>query len=72
MRVVAEDILVDRDKAAVRSSVEGIATPEGAARPILIEIFRIEDGRLAEMWGISSGFPTSASPEDLLRRRPSA
>jgi hypothetical protein len=67
MRVVAEDILVDRDKAAVRSSVEGIAAPDGGARPMLIEIFRIEDGRLAEMWGISSGFPTSASPEDLLR-----
>jgi predicted SnoaL-like aldol condensation-catalyzing enzyme len=63
MRVVAEDILVDGDKAAVRSTVEGI----GGAQPILIEIFRIDDGRLAEMWGVSAGFPASASPEDLLR-----
>lgn len=55
MRVVADDILVDGDKVAIRSSVEGIATPDGAARPMLIEIFRIEDGRLAETWGITEG-----------------
>jgi predicted SnoaL-like aldol condensation-catalyzing enzyme len=55
MRVVAEDILVDGDKVAVRSYVEGIATPDGEARPMLMEIFRIDDGRLAEMWGITEG-----------------
>jgi predicted SnoaL-like aldol condensation-catalyzing enzyme len=64
MRVVAEDILVDGDKVAVRSSVEGIAIPEGGLRPVLMEIFRVDEGRLAEMWGASSGFPRS--PEDLL------
>jgi predicted SnoaL-like aldol condensation-catalyzing enzyme len=64
MRVVAEDILVDGDKVAVRSSVDGIAAPDSGARPMLMEIFRIDDGRLAEMWGISSGFPRS--PEDIL------
>lgn len=51
MRVVAEDILVDGDKVAVRSSVHGI----GSAQPMLIEIFRIENGRLAETWGITEG-----------------
>lgn len=66
MRVVAQDILVDGDKAAVRSTVEGIATPDGDTQPALFEIFRIDDGRLAEMWGASTGFPPSASPEDLL------
>ena len=66
MRVVAQDILVDGDKAAVRSTVEGIAAPDGGAQPMLFEIFRIDDGRFAEMWGASTGFPTSASPEDLL------
>jgi predicted SnoaL-like aldol condensation-catalyzing enzyme len=55
MRVVAEDILVDGDKVAVRSSVEGTGTPDGGARPTLIEIFRIDDGRLAEAWGITEG-----------------
>ena len=66
MRVVAQDILVDGDKAAVRSAVEGIANPDGGPPPMLFEIFRIDDGRFAEMWGASTGFPASASPEDLL------
>lgn len=66
MRVVAQDILVDGDKAAVRSAVEGIAAPDSGAQPMLFEIFRIDDGRLAEMWGASTGFPVQASPEDLL------
>jgi predicted SnoaL-like aldol condensation-catalyzing enzyme len=55
IRVVAEDILVDGDKVAVRSSVRGTGTPDGAAQPMLFEIFRIDDGRLAEMWGVTEG-----------------
>ena len=66
IRVVAQDILVDGDKAAVRSAVEGIADRDGDAQPMLFEIFRIDDGRLAEMWGASTGFPPSDDPEDLL------
>src|SRR3954453_13922560 len=60
IRVVAQDILVDGDKVAVRSSVEGVATPDGDAQPMLFEIFRTDDGRFAEMWGASAGFPPSA------------
>jgi hypothetical protein len=66
MRVVAQDILVDGDKAAVRSTVEGIAVPDGDGRPMLFEIFRFDDGRFAEMWGAATGFPPSAGPEDVL------
>lgn len=51
MRVVAEDILVDGDMVTVRSSVEGTGTPDGGPPPVLIEIFRVEDGRFAENWG---------------------
>ena len=65
MRVVAQDILVDGDKVAVRSAVEGIAI-SGGPQPMLFEIFRIDNGRFAESWGASAGFPASASPEDLL------
>lgn len=65
MRVVAQDILVDGDKAAVRSVVEGVTAP-GGEQPMLFEIFRFEDGRFAESWGASTGFPASASPEELL------
>jgi hypothetical protein len=62
MRVVARDILVDSDKAAVRSAVEGVPGADGAT-PELFEIFRITDGRFTEMWGASTGFPPLASPE---------
>jgi predicted SnoaL-like aldol condensation-catalyzing enzyme len=66
IRVVARDILVDGDRAAVRSTVEGLALADGEAQPELVEIFRFEDGRFAEMWGASTGFPATASPEELL------
>jgi hypothetical protein len=56
-RVVAQDVLVDRDRVAVRSSVEGIPAPDDGAEPMLIEIFRVDGGRLAEMWGLGRGLP---------------
>lgn len=68
VRVVAEDILVDGDRVAVRSSVQGVTAPDDDARPMLFEIFRIDDGRFAEMWGASAGFPASAGPEDVVSR----
>ncbi|MFI0451852.1 ester cyclase [Actinomadura sp. 6N118] len=55
VRVVADDILVDGDRVAVRSSVQGIAPPDGDAQPTLMEIFRIADGRFAEAWGVTEG-----------------
>jgi predicted SnoaL-like aldol condensation-catalyzing enzyme len=75
MRVVAEDILVDGDKVSVRSSIEGLPTPEGGSQPMLIEIFRVDDGRLAEMWGITKGPNASANassedPKMLAREDP--
>lgn len=54
-RLVAEDVLVDHDRVAVRSSVEGI--PRGHVAPMLIEIFRVEGGRLVEAWGLGQGLP---------------
>jgi predicted SnoaL-like aldol condensation-catalyzing enzyme len=64
MRVAADEILVDGDKITVRSSVEGAGTagtPDGEPRPMLIEIFRVEDGRLAEWWG-STWLPRLPEP----------
>jgi predicted SnoaL-like aldol condensation-catalyzing enzyme len=59
MRIVVEDVLVDGDKVAVRSTIEGMA-PSGTARPMMIEIFRIDSGRLAENWALSEGAQKSA------------
>ncbi|WP_227837352.1 ester cyclase [Nocardia aurantia] len=60
IRVVAEDVLVDRDRVAVRSSVEGIPATDGGVRPMMIEIFRIDNGRIAENWALGEGLPYSA------------
>ncbi|MGW4249144.1 ester cyclase [Nocardia sp. NPDC004722] len=68
IRVVAEDILVDGDRVALRSSVTGIPLPQGGPPPMMIEIFRIEDGRIAENWALGQGLPYSA---DTLQQPPS-
>ncbi|MFQ6396507.1 ester cyclase [Nocardia sp. KC 131] len=60
IRVVAEDVLVDRDKVAVRSSIEGIPLPDDGQQPMMIEIFRVENGRIAENWALGQGLPYSA------------
>jgi predicted SnoaL-like aldol condensation-catalyzing enzyme len=49
-QVVVEDMLVEGDKAAVRTSVHGVP----GQRPTMLEIFRVHDGRIAELWGLSS------------------
>jgi len=48
---VVEDVLVDGDKAALRVTVHGVPVPEGQPLPIIMEIFRFENGRVAEIWG---------------------
>ncbi|MGW3542648.1 ester cyclase [Nocardia niigatensis] len=60
IRVVAEDILADRDKVAVRSSIEGVPIRDGDPQPMMIEIFRIANGRIAENWALGQGLPYSA------------
>ncbi|MGW9032419.1 ester cyclase [Streptomyces sp. NPDC055722] len=55
IQVIVEDMLVDVDKAAVRTTLHGIpAGVEEQAPPSMMEIFRVQDGRIAELWGISS------------------
>ncbi|GAB1332116.1 ester cyclase [Streptomyces sennicomposti] len=55
IQVVVEDMLVDADKAAVRTTLHGIpAGVEAQAHPSMMEIFRVQDGRIAELWGLSS------------------
>ncbi|MFF4621841.1 ester cyclase [Nonomuraea jabiensis] len=50
-QVVVEDMVVEGDTAAVRTSVRGIP---GQQSPTMLEIFRVNDGRIAELWGLSS------------------
>jgi ketosteroid isomerase-like protein len=49
LRVEAQDIVIDGDRVAVRGSVQA-----GGQDAALMEFFRVADGRIAELWGIST------------------
>ncbi|GII81970.1 hypothetical protein Sru01_69520 [Sphaerisporangium rufum] len=51
VRVQVEDMIVEGDTVAVRTSVHGVP---GERPPTMLEIFRLRDGRIAELWGLSS------------------
>lgn len=54
-RSVVEDVLVDGDRVALRSTVYGLNPDEpGAVSGTLMEIVRVADGRIAELWGAST------------------
>lgn len=48
---VVEDLIAEGDKVALRVTVHGIPTPPGEPLPLIMEIFRFENGRVAEIWG---------------------
>lgn len=50
-RFVVEDLLVDGDRAALRVTIEGVPVEPGQPKPVIMEIFRIEKGRVVEIWG---------------------
>ena len=45
---VVEDVVVEGNKAALRVAIQGTTQQPP---PIIMEIFRIESGRVAEVWG---------------------
>lgn len=59
-RTVIEDVLVDGDRVALRSKVYGVsdgddsAADADAAPATLMEIFRVAEGRIAELWGATT------------------
>ena len=48
--VTVEDLIVEGDTVAARLSVHGIPDQ----RPTMLEIYRVRDGRIAELWALSS------------------
>ncbi|MBV9691534.1 MAG: nuclear transport factor 2 family protein [Ktedonobacteraceae bacterium] len=48
-RFVVEDVLVEGNKAALRVTIHGVPVERGQPQPIIIEIFRIKNGRVAEV-----------------------
>ena len=54
METVIDDIFADGDRVALRATVHGMA--EDGHTATMLEIFRVADGRIAELWG-AKGIP---------------
>ena len=57
LRSVVEDVLVDGDKAAIRSTLHGVEQTVSKRLPEIIEVYRVENGRIAELWGVTTLAP---------------
>lgn len=53
-RTVIEDVLVDGDRVAIRSTTYGVGTPADEPSAQMLEIARVEDGKFIELWGLSA------------------
>jgi predicted ester cyclase len=61
-RFEVEDVVAEADRVALRVTVHrGQATPD-SARPTIMEIFRVERGRVAEIWGAGTAAVRVRSP----------
>jgi predicted SnoaL-like aldol condensation-catalyzing enzyme len=49
-RIQIEDLIVEGDTVAARLSVHGIPRQT----PMMLEIYRVRDGRIAELWALTS------------------
>ena len=55
VRTVIEDVLVDGDRVALRSTVYGLsADGPNVAAATMLEIFQTAEGHIAELWGAST------------------
>ncbi|WP_442603080.1 ester cyclase [Paenibacillus sp. KN14-4R] len=54
IQVVVEDLLVDDDKAASRTSIRGITAADSEKQPMILELIRVENQRIAEVWGLTN------------------
>jgi len=54
LRVSVEDMLADGDKLAVRTAVHGTAAGAAGEPPTIMEIIRIADGKITELWGVTN------------------
>lgn len=54
LRVSVEEMLADGDRLAVRTVVHGTPADQAGEPPTIMEIIRMADGRIAELWGATN------------------
>jgi predicted SnoaL-like aldol condensation-catalyzing enzyme len=54
LTVSVEDMLADGDRLAVRTIVHGTPAGQAGEPPTIMEIIRMTDGRIAELWGVTN------------------
>lgn len=53
-RTAIDDLLVDGDRIAIRSTTYGIGSEADEPAASLFEIARVQDGKIIELWGAST------------------
>ena len=53
-RAVVEELLVDGEKVASRTSIHGIPAMADGTQPMILEIMRVKDQRIVELWGLTN------------------
>lgn len=53
-RVVVEELLVDGEKAASRTSIHGVPAIADGTQPMIIEIIRVKDQKIVEIWALTN------------------
>lgn len=51
---LVHDVIVENDRAALRVEVQDRSKPQDGPNLVIIEIFRFENGKIAEIWGAGS------------------
>lgn len=54
LHVTAEDMIVDGDRIAVRGAVRPTPDTADADRSPIMEMIRVADGRIAELWAVAN------------------
>jgi predicted ester cyclase len=53
-RVVVEELLVDGEKVASRTSIHGVPAMADGTQPMILEIIRVKGQRIVELWGLTN------------------
>jgi predicted ester cyclase len=61
LRFEVEDVIADGDRVALRVTVYRNDGTDAAERSSILEIFRVEDGQVAEIWGAGAPAPNKPS-----------